>query len=142
MDIIASGAIALTAGATWFGFENRTFASVFVAMEVMAASLLTVTLLATAVGLLLKQPFAWLFFIVSQCIVAFGVLFTYTGLVYVLIDTWGVSHMMWKGGDPKNLTIVTLIIVVVQTLTAIPIVILIRNRPGGRRECANHSHDV
>ncbi len=142
LDIIASGAIGLIAAGTWFGFENRTFAGVFVAMELMAAASLAVSLLATAIGLVLKRPFVWLLFVVSQCIVAFWVLFTYLGLMYVLIDTWGVSHMMWKGGDPQNVAIVTLVFVVVQSLTAIPIVILIRNKSDGRSEHATQFHGV
>ena len=142
LDIIAGGAIAFVAAIAWYGSDNSTFSSIFLAMEVMAASLLAASLLATAIGLFLKRPFAWLLLVVSQCIVAFLVLFTYAGLVYVLIDTWGVSHMMWKGGDPKSLAIVTSIFIVVQTLTAIPIVILIRSRPDRRIGYANHNHEV
>jgi hypothetical protein len=142
LDILASVALAVVAAITWYGAENRTFVGIFLATEVIAASLLVVSLLATAIGLFLKQPYAWSCFLVSQCIVAFGVLFSYAGLMYVLIDTWGVSHMMWKGGDPNSLAIVTFIFVVVQTFTAIPIVILIRNRPDGRFKHANHGHDV
>jgi hypothetical protein len=130
----------LIAAGAWFGFEDRRLAGVFVALELMAGALLAGALLATAIALFYKRPIVWLLFVVSQCIVAFWVLFTYLGLVYVLINTWGMSNMMWKGGDPQNLAIVTLVFVVVQTLTAIPIVILIRKKCDGRLEHANHGH--
>ena len=79
-----------------------------------------------------KPPSVWLLFVVSQCLVAIQVLFTLVGLVYVLIDTWHVSNMMWTGGDPKSLTLVTLVFIFVQTLTLVPIVILVRNQPKTR----------
>lgn len=134
LDIISAGVLGFFAFLTLFGFKSRTFANVFVAAELIAASFLASSLFATAIGLLLKRPSAWVFFLVSQCLLAFWILFTYLGHVYVLIDTWGAGNMMWSGGDPTNLTIATLIFVVMQTLALIPIRILLRHRPNGRVE--------
>ncbi|MCP4890022.1 MAG: hypothetical protein GY904_25890 [Planctomycetaceae bacterium] len=39
------------------------------------------------------------------------------------------SNMMWTGGDPKSLTVATLVFIFVQALTLVLIVILVRNQP-------------
>lgn len=73
---------------------------------------------------------------------AFVVLCAYAGLVYLLIDTWGEYSMMWAGGNPKSLVIVTLVFAVAQSITVMPIVMLIRHRRDFRLEHINQSHDV
>ena len=81
MDIIASATLELIAVGTWLGFEIRTVARIFVASEVMIALLLAVALLGTAISTRFKHPIVWLLFVVSQCLVAISVLFTFVGLV-------------------------------------------------------------
>lgn len=132
MDIIASATLELIAVGTWLGFEIRTVARIFVASEVMIALLLAVALLGTAISTRFKHPIVWLLFVVSQCLVAIQVLFTFVGPVYVLVGTWHVSNMMWTGGDPQSLTFATLVFIFVETLTLVPIVILVRNQPKTR----------
>lgn len=123
----------MVAAGTWLGFENLTFARNFFASELIIALLLTVALLATAISLRFKHPIVWLLFVVSQCLVAIQVLFTFVGPVYVLVDTWHVSNMMWTGGDPQSLTLATLVFIFVQTLALVPLVILVRNQPKTRQ---------
>ncbi len=130
LDVIACGVIAIVAIGTWW--SPSEFATGFVATEVMVGSLLAGSLLATSISLFLKRPHAWRLLIVSQCTLAFLVLVSYTGLAYVLIDTWGHQSMMYSGGDPKSLATATLIYIVAQTASAIPIVVLVRNRPDRR----------
>lgn len=133
LDIVVGAVIAIGAFCTWygagFGSDNGAFVIIFLTTEVIAGLLLAVSLLGTGYRLLLKRSHAWRLLFVSQSTLAFLVFFTYAGLVYVLIDTWGYRSMMYSGGDPQSLGIVTLIFVVVQTASVIPVIILIRHRP-------------
>ena len=102
----------------------------------------TVSAFTIAIGLFLNWPFAWWLAITCHCILLILVLFTYVCLVYTLIHDWGRSTWFYSGGSPKSLAVATMIFVVVETLAAIPLVILIRNRPDSRIASANISHEV
>ena len=108
--------------------------------------ILAVSLITMGIGLFLNWRFAWWLAIVTHSILAILVVLAYACLMYILVED--MQTPAWKrdrysiGASPIGLAVVTMIFIVVQTLAAIPLVILIRNRPDNRIASANVTHEV